>query len=526
MTERSGVSSVRLAPRLPPTPASRLGVTLPSARVAGVLVLGFLGFGALLGAAVSSGPVSSLAATGGPLKLLLPQQTASSSAATALAATPPSLPSPTPTPTGATSPSSAATSSGGGAAGSGSSGAGKGSSGAGDDSSGGGNGSGGGGTGNPSDGGGGSGREAGGGQGSALPPVKHVFLIVLANQAYASVFGPSSSARYLSHTLEQRGELLVRYYGAAHDELAGAIALISGQGPTAQTAANCAVYSDIAAPAIAADGQVSGQGCVYPKSTQTVASQLAAKSLTWRAYVEGMGAAAKPPTCVHPQLGSADSAGGLSPAYATFRNPFMYFHGITASPSCATNDVGLDRLSSDLKQAKRTPALSYVVPDLCHDGRETPCAPGQPAGMAAADGFLRKVVPKILTSPAYKDGGMLVITVDQAPSSGALQDSSSCCGQPRFPGLAPASGSAGAGAGAGTSGAGGAVTLPPSGGGQVGALVLSPFVKANTVSQSTYNHFGLLRTIEDLFDLKHLGYAAASGVSSFDSTVFTAYKRQ
>jgi len=33
----------------------------------------------------------------------------------------------------------------------------------------------------------------------------------------------------------------------------------------------------------------------------------------------------------------------------------------------------------------------------------------------------------------------------------------------------------------------------------------------------------LLRTIEDLFALKHLGYAGASSVSSFEASVFSAY---
>jgi hypothetical protein len=62
--------------------------------------------------------------------------------------------------------------------------------------------------------------------------------------------------------------------------------------------------------------------------------------------------------------------------------------------------------------------------------------------------------------------------------------------------------------------------LPPSGGGQVGALLLSPFVKAGTVDQDPYNHFALLRTIEDLFGLRHLGYAGAAGVNSFGAAVF------
>ena len=115
------------------------------------------------------------------------------------------------------------------------------------------------------------------------------------------------------------------------------------------------------------------------------------------------------------------------------------------------------------------------------------------------------MVPEILRSKAYKESGLLAITVDEAPSSGEFADSSSCCGQPRFPNL-PASTSA----------------LGPEGGGQVGALLLSPYIAKAGVSQEPYNHFSLLRTIEDLFGLTHLGYAGLSKVSSFEPSIFSA----
>jgi hypothetical protein len=57
--------------------------------------------------------------------------------------------------------------------------------------------------------------------------------------------------------------------------------------------------------------------------------------------------------------------------------------------------------------------------------------------------------------------------------------------------------------------------------GTVGALLLSPFIKGATTSQQPFNHFSLLRTIEDLFEVKHLGYAARAGVTSFEPSMFT-----
>jgi hypothetical protein len=215
--------------------------------------------------------------------------------------------------------------------------------------------------------------------------------------------------------------------------------------------------------------------------------------------------------CAHPALGAPDPTSASPPApqpYATFRNPFVYFQGLTESPSCAADDVGVGALAGDLSSAKRTPSLSYIVPDRCHDGSPGPCPTGAAGGLPAAAAFLQEVVPKILASKAYQEAGLLVITTDEAPSSGEFADSSACCGQPRFPNM-PAPGGA-------------AAPLPPEGGGQVGALLLSPFVKPHTTSQETYSHFSLLRTIEDLFGLKHLGYAGAAHVNSFEPSLFVA----
>jgi hypothetical protein len=334
---------------------------------------------------------------------------------------------------------------------------------------------------------------------------------MLSDQPYAATFGPQSIAPYLSRKLERRGALLPRYYGVAHEQLANGIALLSGQGPTPATVANCPVYLDVSPATVSGEEQVAGDGCVYPATTATLPGQLEIKRLTWRAYVQGADeAGATAPACGHPAIGQPDPStaqpGGQP--YATSGNPFVYFRGLIEDPSCALNDVGLSSLKADLSAAKRTPNLSYIVPDRCHDASPGPCPGGGPGGLAAADGLLAQVVPKILASPAYRHGGLLLITTDAAPSSGEFADSSSCCGQPRFPNLPPATGVA--------------ASLPPEGGGQVGALALSPFIKPGTTSQEPYNHYSLLRTIEDLFGLKHLGYAAGAHVSSLQASLFAA----
>ena len=455
---------------------------LPSRRVAALLVLGFLGFGVLLGGAAGSRVSDTLAASVAPLKLVLPAQSPASSESsnssrseTAPAETeaPPAEEQATPAPA-ATSTTTTNSSS-------------------------------------PNTKEEESGKASSPPASTKLPAIKHVFVIMLSEEPYAAVFGPESKAHYLAGTLEHRGTLLVRYDAVAHAGLADELALLSGQGPTVQTAANCPTYGDVSPATPAADGQALGDGCIYPPSVETLPGELSAKNLNARAFVEGLGeGAGQPAPCAHPQLDQSDPSavpGASSGPYATFRNPFLYFHSLIDSPTCATEDLGLGALHGDLASIKRTPSFSYIVPDRCHDGNPTPCTPGAAAGMAPADAFLGQVVPTILSSKAYKQDGLLVITVDQAPASGEFADSSSCCGQPTYPNL-PA-GEAGVGRGGGT----------------VGALLLSPFLKGAVTSQVPYNHFSLLRTLEDLFAVKHLGYAALPAVKPLEPALFSATKK-
>jgi hypothetical protein len=387
-------------------------------------------------------------------------------------------------------------------------------------------------------GGGGGGKEKGASTPSGaatLPPIKHVFLIVLSDQSAEAAFGPSSPAPYLAKTLTGEGELLENYYATSEGELANAIALISGQGPTPQTASDCPQYTDITPGGVGAEGQALGSGCIYPRQTLTLADQLTNAGKTWKAYVEGIeaGGVGQPPSCRHPTLGETDpdNAPSIADAYVTWRNPFVYFHSLIDGAECARDDIGLGQLTVDLKAARTTPSLAYVVPDRCNDGSAVTCAPGQPTGLQTAEPFLRKVVPEIKASAAYREGGLIAVTFDQAPRTGQAADSSGCCITTTFPNLpttvsppttAPSTTTA-APPTPPTSGA--SATPTPAGGGRVGLLLISKYVKPGTLNVAgEYNHFALLRSIENLFDLHPLGYAAAPGLLTFDSSVFNAYK--
>jgi hypothetical protein len=352
---------------------------------------------------------------------------------------------------------------------------------------------------------------------SGPPPVGHVFVVVLENENASTTFGADSPAPYLSKTLPTQGAFLPNYYGVTHESLGNYVAMVSGQGSNPQTQADCQIYSDFVGGVIGLDGQAIGQGCVYPSSVKTVADQLTGRGLSWKGYMEDMGndTTREAALCGRPQLNTRDNTQTASPddQYAARHNPFVYFHSIVDDPvSCEQRDVPLTQLPGDLSKARTTPNLTFITPDLCndgHDGDGTPgsCADGGPGGLVAADAFLKTWVPRITGSAAFKRDGLLLITFDEAegdPGS-ATADASACCNEAQFPNT-PNNGG----------------PIPGMGGGRVGAVALSPFISAGTVTNHAYNHFSMLRSIEGLFGLPYLGYANTPDPGSFGTDVFTA----
>lgn len=324
-----------------------------------------------------------------------------------------------------------------------------------------------------------------------LPPVEHVFLIVLGENGFEESFGESSPAPYLSKVLARKGELLANYYAVTRGELANQIALLSGQGPTAETALECPNYTDLVPGTISATGQVEGSGCVYPAATPTLLGGLAEKGLSWKAYVE-------------------DLPGGCTRTEGS-RDPIPYFRALLDDPECSAHDVNLDQLAPALEGEAQTPALSYIVANACHDGGEEPCEEGRPSGIQASEEFLQRVVPAIEASPAYEEGGLIAITSAQARQTGEAPDASSCCIAPEFPNL-PAEA-----APEPTTGP----VKPSGGGGRVGLLLISPFVAPGSVNESGYyNHYSLLLSLSQLFELEPPGYAAEIALTPFDSSVY------
>jgi hypothetical protein len=254
-------------------------------------------------------------------------------------------------------------------------------------------------------------------------------------------------------------------------------------------------------------------------------------------------------SCGHPALNDLDrtqnpqAPSAAVPAgdqYAARHDPFVYFHALIDSPRCATQVVRLEQLTSDLAQSASTPNLAFITPNLCHDGHDGDgsgapgkgCVNGEPGGLRSADEFLKAWVPRILASAAYQRDGLLIITFDESnaasvtqgkdPVSGkqmtrATYAGAACCNQQIGPNVTrPAR-----------------IDFPVDdhefyrlelngmGGDRIGAVLLSPFIQPGTVSDVPYNHYALLRSVEDLFGVGHLGYAAQPGLAPFGADVYT-----
>lgn len=357
------------------------------------------------------------------------------------------------------------------------------------------------------------------GTGTGLPAVRHAFVIMLENEGYAATFGNPAADPYLATTLPSQGALLSDYYGTGHLSNDNYISFVSGQAPNPSNQSDCQTFADFPATAtVAANGQISGSGCVFPASVPTVANQLTTAGLTWKGYMEDMGnlPTREPSTCGHPAVGATDLTQKAVPGdgYATRHDPFVYFHSIIDNTALCSSHVvplgtatggmpagvppGTTGLAKDLSSVASTPNLSFITPNLCNDGHDSPCVnqTGQASQLANIDAFLKQWVPLITNSPAFKKDGLLEVTFDEAD----IADATSCCGEVAGP-ASPNPGISGPG------------------GGRIGTVLISPFIHPGTTSTVPYNHYSSLATIEDLFGLSRLGQAKTAS-ATFGPDVF------
>jgi phospholipase C len=312
-----------------------------------------------------------------------------------------------------------------------------------------------------------------------VPHFDHVVVLTEENESASSTFGPGSPAVYLN-SLRSKGVFLPNYYGTGHLSLTNYIAMVSGQPPNPLTVSDCS--------------GVSLWTCVQPQaahsSGRNLADQLEDAQLSWRSYQDGTAV-----PCFHGPYAAGDLASdpyqGHSTSgaknYADRHNPFLYFPDVIEnSARCDAHQRPFTDLAADLA-ANTLPAFSFITPDTCNDGHDDPCAGQAVGGLAAADAWLTSNVPALL-SYLSTHNGLLVINFDEgdAPASAAELAAAPA----DF--VCPTCASLGAG-------------------GRTGAVLVSPRLPQGKTVSTSYDHYSLLRTIEDSFGItEHLNLAAAA----------------
>jgi phosphatidylinositol-3-phosphatase len=185
----------------------------------------------------------------------------------------------------------------------------------------------------------------------------------------------------------------------------------------------------------------------------SLSSQMTTGGKSWRIYAQNY-----PPIAgCHPgsSYGGGVDGWGVAGTYARKHNPGMSFRYVSASPECA-NIQPLARFDPSVN-------LAFVVPNLCNDMHD--CSP------ATGDAFLRAFLPNVFGAPDWAHT-LLVVSFDEGSTN-------------------------------------------TNGGGRVFTMV-ARYGLAGLVSSTAHNHYGLLRTVEDIFGLPCLNVSCgASPLSEF-----------
>ncbi len=191
-------------------------------------------------------------------------------------------------------------------------------------------------------------------------------------------------------------------------------------------------------------------------------------------------APAEPQACRHPAIGDADDTqtARAGDQYATRHNPFVYFHSIIDDRPARRNDVAARRGCATTSDGRDDAALRVDHPRPLQRRPRRALRDGGPAAWSA-DAFLQVGAADPATRPPSATGGMLVVTFDEAEPT---RTAAACCDEPPGPNT-PAPAASGPGRRAD---------------GAVLALALHP---ARHRNETPYNHYGLLRSVEDLFGL-------------------------
>ncbi len=268
-----------------------------------------------------------------------------------------------------------------------------------------------------------------------------VFVIMMENASWSDIKG-NPDAPYLNHELLPRSSYAEDYRGPLdgnlHPSLPNYIWLEAGD--------NLGIRDD-APPARH-----------HLKTSLHLVTLLERAGVSWRSYQQGVTGERCPLT----------SRGAYQPKH----NPMIYFDDVTdgnspESKRCIEHVRPLAELPDRLEKGD-VAHYNFLIPDQCNDMHSV-CPPLRNR-IRQGDDWLRTWMPRILNSPAYKNGGVVFITWDEAWFSPLSCPRSNC---------------------------------------PIGMIVLSPLAKGGGYSNTiAYNHSSTLKTLQEILGVKPLLRAA------------------
>ena len=317
----------------------------------------------------------------------------------------------------------------------------------------------------------------------AVPKYDHIIVIVEENKGYATV---------LSHDFAPAIADLAKNYGVAtqmfaerHPSEPNYVALVGGD--------TFGIADDDAWYCVAGSTQQYCKGSDAPGFAKhlvdgpNLATQLEAKGLDWRAYLENLPAPGSL-AIVSPETDTEPAA-----LYAAKHTGFTNYATVHAEPNLATKLVGFENLKEDLRTGT-IPAFSLIVPNQCNEmhginSAKAPaaCAKGDEGLVRRGDANVSSLVADIQASPIWSTGNTaIVITWDEDGKADRLPGAAvSCC----------------------------VVNASNPGGGHIPTIVITNHGPRGLADDTQYDHYSLLRTIEDAFGLNgHLRHADDANV--------------
>jgi hypothetical protein len=283
---------------------------------------------------------------------------------------------------------------------------------------------------------------------SGIPLFSHVFVILMENTSLSTLqMAMSGGGAPQLAAMTAKYATGSDYHGVAHPSLPNYIALTSGD--TQGIACDCKAQTGQGSCNLLTCNLLLGL-CSCDQPAMHIGDQLEAAGLTWMAFGEGMGTA-----CNLTDSGS----------YAVRHVPFLYYDNIqTDAARCNAHVV--DFSSFDPNNAAR---FNFIAPNLVHDMHDP--VPATAQNITNGDMWIGPEVMAIMSSPAYTQGGLLVVVWDEDDGSGGITGSDD----------------------------------------PIGIFVMSPYANGGGyVSSTKADHYSLLATFEDGLGLPRLGKAAAA----------------